>query len=167
MEENFANNFKQLKINHGAVKRLFKELSYYEKEEVELRNKLNNLKEENKSENEITRAEEIWKETTRVIPHINNSLQNTLKKLFEIIKVNFLNILEIDQKKINICKNISEEELKEKCSTQYENFCKEIDELNKTLENVSICIKDISIFSCSSPVVKNNIVMPKEECVDI
>ncbi|KYO03737.1 putative tubulin-specific chaperone a, partial [Plasmodium gaboni] len=49
---------KVLKINHAAVRRLLKELIFYEEEEKELRGKLNTLKDENKSENEIKRAKD-------------------------------------------------------------------------------------------------------------
>ncbi|KAI4840906.1 tubulin-specific chaperone a [Plasmodium brasilianum] len=164
--ENLPAHFRLLKINHGAVRRLFKELNYYEKEERELRSKVDKLKNENRNECEIIRSEEILQETVRVLPHISNSLQKSLQKLCEIIYEHFLNILEIKDNKIEICKACSENELKEILMTQYDDFCKEIEDINQILEKIFIHIKDASLPVCPS-VVKSNLVLPKEECVDI
>ncbi|CRH03052.1 tubulin-specific chaperone a, putative [Plasmodium relictum] len=164
--ENILSHFKNLKINHGAVKRLLKELMYYEKEEEDLKSKVNKLKDEKKSEGEIKRAEEILQETIRVLPHINNSLQKSLKKLCDIIYENFEGILEINDKKIEFSNKYSEEELKQIFATQYEEFCKEINNINQTLENIFLHIKDATLPSCNR-IINNPVLLPKEEYVDI
>ncbi|SBT30625.1 tubulin-specific chaperone a, putative [Plasmodium ovale wallikeri] len=165
--ENLPANFKKLKINHGAVRRLFKELCYYEKEEVELQGKLNNLKDKDGSGAHISRAEEIWQETVRVLPHINMSLRKSINKLIEIVTVNFMDILQISDKKILFCKNYYEDVLKEKHTSLYEDLYKEIDDINHTLENIFLHVKDVTISSCNSEVKDETIVISKEECIDI
>ncbi|CRG93347.1 tubulin-specific chaperone a, putative [Plasmodium gallinaceum] len=164
--KNLLSDFKLLKINHGAVKRLFKELIYYEKEEEELKSKVNKLKDENKHEGEIKKAEEILQETIRVLPHINTSLHKTLKKLCNIIYENFEDILEINGKKIEFSNKYSEEELKQNFATLYEEFYQEINDINQTLENVFLHIKDAEIPTCNR-IDNNSLLLPKEEYVDI
>ncbi|ANQ06005.1 Tubulin-specific chaperone a [Plasmodium coatneyi] len=139
--ENTAAHFRLLKINHGAVRRLFKELTYYEKEEGELRTKVNSLQEQNKSAAEVTRAQEMLKETERVVPHIRSSLQSSLKKVCDIIYEHFSNVLQINDKTIQFSATHSEDTLKEVLSTHYEEICKEVDGLNETLAKVLLHMK--------------------------
>ncbi|GAW79085.1 tubulin-specific chaperone a [Plasmodium gonderi] len=164
--ENTAVHFRLLKINHGAVRRLFKELNYYEKEENELREKVNNLKNQNKTEMEIARAEEILQETVRVVPHIKTSLQSSVKKLCEIIHEHFSPILEISDKKVQFCAKFSEENLKQILSTHYEEFCKEVEDLNNTLAKVLLHMKEDDLPTCN-PLHSRDPLIPHEECVDI
>ncbi|SPJ08183.1 tubulin-specific chaperone a, putative [Plasmodium sp. DRC-Itaito] len=165
--EYMALELKLLKINHGAVRRLLKELIFYEEEEKELRSKLNTLKDENKGENEIKRAKDILEETVKVVPHINSSLQKSLKKLYETIYEKFPDILEINDKKVDISKKCTEEELKELFTTNYEEFCNEINIINQTLENVFLHIKDATLPSSKKSVIGEPILYQMEECIDI
>ncbi|SOV20534.1 tubulin-specific chaperone a, putative [Plasmodium sp. DRC-Itaito] len=158
---------KVLKINHAAVRRLLKELIFYEEEEKELRGKLNTLKDENKSENEIKRAKDILEETVKVIPHINSSLQKSLKKLYETIYEKFPDILEINDKKVNISKKCTEEELKDLFTKNYEEFRNEINIINQTLENVFLHIKDVSLTSSKKSAIGEPVLYQMEECIDI
>ncbi|KEG00706.1 hypothetical protein YYE_04537 [Plasmodium vinckei vinckei] len=164
--ENLPINLKSLKINHGSVRRLFKELCYYEKEEQELKNKLSSAKDENKSSNQIASADEILQETIRVLAHTNGNFQNSLKKLIEIINTKFGTILEINAKNIAFRSNCSEEDLKEKCGELYEDIFKEVNAINETLQNIFEHIKDMTLPICN-PNITNNTVTPRENCVEI
>ncbi|CXH86459.1 tubulin-specific chaperone a, putative [Plasmodium berghei] len=164
--ENLLINLKSLKINHGAVRRLFKELCYYEKEEQELKNKLSSNKGENKSPNQIASTNDILQETTRVLAHTNANFQNSLKKLIEIINTKFTNILKINTKNITFCSNYSEENLKEKCGEFYEDIFKEVNAINETLQNIFEHIKDMTLPICNSNIT-NNTVTPQEDYVEI
>ncbi|CAA9986310.1 tubulin-specific chaperone a, putative [Plasmodium knowlesi strain H] len=148
--ENTAAHLRLLKINHGAVRRLFKELTYYEKEEEELRNKMNFLQDENKSAAEITRAQEMFKETERVVPHIKSSLQVSLKKVCDIIYEHFSDVLQINDRKIQFSASHSEDTLKEVLSTHYEEICKEVDGLNETFGKVLLHIKQDALPVCTA-----------------
>ncbi|CDU16070.1 hypothetical protein, variant [Plasmodium yoelii 17X] len=164
--ENLPINLKSLKINHGAVRRLFKELCYYEKEEQELKNKLNNTKDEIKPSNQMVSTDDILQETIRVLAHTNTNFQNSLKKLIEIINTKFTNILEINTKNITFCSNYSEEDLKEKCGELYEDIFKEVNAINETLQNIFEHIKDMTLPICNSNVT-NNTITPQENCIEI
>ncbi|EUD64736.1 hypothetical protein C922_04880 [Plasmodium inui San Antonio 1] len=167
--ENPAAHLRLLKINHGAVRRLFKELTYYEKEEDELRTKVNSLKDQKKPAEEITRAQEMLKETERVVPHIRSSLQSSLKKVCDIIYEHFPDVIQINDRTVQFCATHSEDSLKEVLSTHYEEMCKEVDALNETLEKVLLLMKQDALplctpapsaavpLSCDEPI----------ECVDI
>ncbi|KJP85344.1 hypothetical protein AK88_05005 [Plasmodium fragile] len=167
--ENTAAHFRLLKINHGAVRRLFKELAYYEKEESELRTKVNSLKDQNKSPAEITRAQEMLKETERVVPHIKSSLQTSLKKVCDIIQEHFSNVLQINDKTIQFCDTHSEDTLKEVLSTHYDDMCKEVDGLNDILGKVLLCTKQDTLPRCNpTPSVAVPLSCDEPiECVDI
>ncbi|CAG9483982.1 tubulin-specific chaperone a, putative [Plasmodium vivax] len=149
--ENTAAHLRLLKINHGAVRRLLKELTYYEKEEGDLRAKVSSLKEQNKPAAEITRAQEMLKETERVVPHIRSSLQGSLKKLCSHIYEHFSSVLLTDEKTVQFCATHSEETLKEMLSTHYEEICKEVDALNETLGKVLLYMKQDALPVCTPP----------------
>ncbi|GAB64580.1 tubulin-specific chaperone a [Plasmodium cynomolgi strain B] len=167
--ENIAAHLRLLKINHGAVRRLFKELNYYEKEEGELRAKVDSLKDQNKPTAEITRAQEMLKETERVVPHIRSSLQSSLKKVCHIIYEHFSEVLQINDRRVQFSGTHSEDTLKEVLSTHYEEICKEVDELNETLGKVLLHMKQDALPMCTPPPKAAVSLSCDEpiECVDI
>ncbi|EWC91126.1 hypothetical protein PFNF54_00090 [Plasmodium falciparum NF54] len=122
---------------------------------------------ENKGENEIKRAKDILEETVKVVPHINSSLQKSLKKLYETVYEKFPDILEINDKKVGISKKCTEEELKELFKTNYEEFRNEINIINQTLENVFLHIKDATLPSSKKSVISEPVLYQMEECIDI
>ena len=92
---------KKLKILLNSLKRLKKEVTYYNKELTENESKLNKMIEENKDEYDIKKQQEITDETKMMIPNATKRLQD---KIFEF--ENFMQDAQFDL-------NLDEETMKE------------------------------------------------------
>jgi tubulin-specific chaperone A len=92
---------KKLKILLNSLKRLKKEVTYYNKELIENENKLNKMIEESKDEYDIKKQQEITDETKMMIPNATKRLQD---KIFEF--ENFMQDAQFDL-------NLDEETMKE------------------------------------------------------
>lgn len=92
---------KKLKILLNSLKRLKKEVTYYNKELIENESKLNKMIEENKDEYDIKKQQEITDETKMMIPNATKRLQD---KIFEF--ENFMQDAQFDL-------NLDEETMKE------------------------------------------------------
>lgn len=92
---------KKLKILLNSLKRLKKEVTYYNKELIENESKLNKMIEENKDEYDIKKQQEIADETKMMIPNAAKRLQD---KIFEF--ENFMQDAQFDL-------NLDEETMKE------------------------------------------------------
>lgn len=92
---------KKLKILLNSLKRLKKEVTYYNKELIENENKLNKMIEESKDEYDIKKQQEITDETKMMIPNATKRLQD---KIFEF--ENFIQDAQFDL-------NLDEETMKE------------------------------------------------------
>ncbi|XP_054717096.1 tubulin-specific chaperone A-like isoform X2 [Uloborus diversus] len=77
---------KQIKIKGGVVKRIAKEVSYYEKEILREKQRLEKMKKDGKDEYALKHQEEVIRESARMVPHCTNELRiayNELKNLLE------------------------------------------------------------------------------------
>ena len=92
---------KKLKILLNSLKRLKKEVTYYNKELIENESKLNKMIEESKDEYDIKKQQEITDETKMMIPNATKRLQD---KIFEF--ENFMQDAQFDL-------NLDEETMKE------------------------------------------------------
>eukprot|EP00386_Alphamonas_edax_P010336 GDKI01033468.1.p2 GENE.GDKI01033468.1~~GDKI01033468.1.p2 ORF type:complete len:147 (-),score=56.41 GDKI01033468.1:43-483(-) len=59
---------KSIKVKHGVLKRIRKELLAYRKEEVNMREKVQKMKDENKDPHDIRQQENVLGETLMMIP---------------------------------------------------------------------------------------------------
>lgn len=171
------NDVKSLKIYHGAVKRLFKDVDYYEKEEVTLSAKLSQLQNTSGScPSAVRRVEDILKETLKVIPDTKESLRCNLEKLCNIIRTKFSDMLTFGERQLEFCEpyivndgdtNLSE--LEEK----YPGFTliyEEVTAINETLLKVFNKFRNATLPNCSQfsgEAYFNPVVVPREEHVDI
>lgn len=94
---------KKLKILLNSLKRLKKEVTYYNKELIENENKLNKMIEESKDEYDIKKQQEITDETKMMIPNATKRLQDKIFEFENFIQdAQFdLNLDEETMKKIN------------------------------------------------------------------
>ncbi|XP_054717095.1 tubulin-specific chaperone A-like isoform X1 [Uloborus diversus] len=78
---------KQIKIKGGVVKRIAKEVSYYEKEILREKQRLEKMKKDGKDEYALKHQEEVIRESARMVPHCTNELRiayNELKNLLVV-----------------------------------------------------------------------------------
>lgn len=92
---------KKLKILLNSLKRLKKEVTYYNKELIENESKLNKMIEESKDEYDIKKQQEITDETKMMIPNATKRLQD---KIFE-----FENFMQDAQFDLNLDEEIMKE----------------------------------------------------------
>jgi len=92
---------KKLKILLNSLKRLKKEVNYYNKELNENNIKLNKMKEENKDKYDIKKQQEIVDETNMMIPDATKRLQNKIN--------DFENFMQDAQFELNLDEEIMKE----------------------------------------------------------
>lgn len=175
MTESFPdikNNLKSLRICHGSVKRLFKDIKYYENEEEQLTKNLMQIKSVETCASKIKMSEEILQETLRVLPTIENSLRTNLKKLFDVVTTKFEGILYFNKNMIEFCSQYNAEnvdggieKLKESFPL-YEELYKEVNGINETLASVFLKFKNVTVPNCGYA-SGSSVMLPKEECIDI
>lgn len=162
----FQENLKKLKIKHGAVKRMFADLKYYEKEEQALKTKLDDYKEKEECESTVKRQENLLKETQKVIPHIQENFKNYVDDLYKEINERFVDILQIrEDKKIEFLDKYKDENV----TNAIPNFTSLSNEVNAINETVSKFLLDINVVTLlkSGNNMQTNVIMEKEACVDI
>lgn len=171
--KNIKNDLKSLKIYHGAVRRLAKDIEYYELEEVKLSETLRKLKlDANTCPSDVKQGEEILQETVKVLPIIKESLLTNLKKLCDVVTTKFHDVLYFAENKIEFLKNYNIDDIDssgENGSAEpfpgFADLYREVHGVNETLKKVFLKV-DVSLPNCGqasgSPVT-----IPKEECVDI
>lgn len=77
---------KKLKILLNSLKRLKKEVKYYNNELIENENKLNKMVEEDKDKYDIKKQQEIVDETKMMIPDSTKRLQNKINDFENFIQ---------------------------------------------------------------------------------
>ena len=77
---------KKLKILFNSLKRLKKEVKYYNNELIENENKLNKMVEEDKDKYDIKKQQEIVDETKMMIPDSTKRLQNKINDFENFIQ---------------------------------------------------------------------------------
>lgn len=77
---------KKLKILLNSLKRLKKEVKYYNNELIENENKLNKMVEEDKDKYDIKKQQEIVDETKMMIPDATKRLQNKINDFENFIQ---------------------------------------------------------------------------------
>ena len=77
---------KQLKIQTNVVKRLKKELSYYEKEAEDQKTKIQTLEQNKGDEYVIKKQREVLDESLGMIPHTSQRLDEAIQKLKSLVE---------------------------------------------------------------------------------
>ncbi|MCP9262750.1 Tubulin-specific chaperone A [Dirofilaria immitis] len=81
---------RDIAIKTGVVKRLIKELCYYEKEEEKLMNKLQTMQASDNADEHIVKKQiELLQETKQMIPECARRLMNSIENL-KRLELNFL-----------------------------------------------------------------------------
>ncbi|KAI5124102.1 hypothetical protein M0805_000916 [Coniferiporia weirii] len=80
-----ATTRRQLKIKTGSVKRLFKELSMYRKETVDLRVKVDKFVAEGAEDWDIKNGNNMLNESHKVLDETSTRLKNTATELRELV----------------------------------------------------------------------------------
>ncbi|KFM61620.1 Tubulin-specific chaperone A, partial [Stegodyphus mimosarum] len=76
---------KIIRIKGGVVKRITKEVAYYEKEVEQEKRRLEKMKNEGKDEYALKKQEEVIRESARMIPHCRNELRAAYNELKTIL----------------------------------------------------------------------------------
>ncbi|XP_055878100.1 tubulin-specific chaperone A-like [Biomphalaria glabrata] len=77
---------KQIKIKTGVVKRLTKEKESYEKEAVQLEEKLEKMKADGKDEHDIRKQGEVLQESRSMVPDTVRRLKKAYAELEELLE---------------------------------------------------------------------------------
>lgn len=79
---------KQTRISTGVVTRLVKDVSYYRKEEAQIRAKIEKMKEGGADASDISKQEEVLRETLMMIPDVKNKIEHAVDDLYAVVMAN-------------------------------------------------------------------------------
>lgn len=77
---------KQLKIKSSVVKRITKEVHYYEKEVEKEKQRLDKMRNEGKDDYALKYQEKVIRESESMIPHCKHELQQAYKELNTLLE---------------------------------------------------------------------------------
>lgn len=83
-----ADTKRQLKIKSGIVRRITREFESYQKEILKDKDRIEKLRDNDGTESEIRKQEEVLQETISMVPNTRKRLQDGLEDLMNFMKEN-------------------------------------------------------------------------------
>lgn len=83
-----ADTKRQLKIKSGIVRRITREFESYQKEILKDKDRIEKLRDNGGTENDIRKQEEVLQETISMVPNTRKRLQDGLEDLMNFMKEN-------------------------------------------------------------------------------
>lgn len=105
-----AEVIKQLKVKTNTLKRVHKELSYYEKERDENQKKVDEMCQRNADPHDIKQAENVVAESAMMVPDTKQRVENAYNDLRSFLQTNHQDIVDTEELQAaeEVCRAVEE-----------------------------------------------------------